>query len=73
LALEHSQTGESPVSNRPPPVPPENRTDKGPAGPAEPVATDTAPKKPVPDNLSEQGRQGNIKQNTSNRGYQQER
>jgi hypothetical protein len=55
-----------------PPVPPENRSDKGPG--SDPKAS-TADR--IPDrrnrNLAEQGRQGNIKQNTTNQGYQQDR
>lgn len=55
-----------------PPVPPANRSPKGP-GDAPQVKTDTSRHKGPPENLSEQGRQGNIKQNTSNQGYQQDR
>jgi hypothetical protein len=57
-----------------PPIPPDNRSPKGPG--SEPVADSG---KSVPDtearkrNLAEQGRQGNIKQNTTNQGYQQDR
>jgi hypothetical protein len=55
-----------------PPVPPENRSSKGPG--SEP-GTDPADRKPDARrrNLAEQGRQGNIKQNTTNQGYQQDR
>jgi hypothetical protein len=58
-----------------PPVPPANRSPKGPgADPAAPL--DTSPDKKMADrqrNLSEQGRQGNIKQNTTHQGFQQDR
>jgi hypothetical protein len=54
-----------------PPVPPGNRSPKGPGGAARPD-TDTS-KEQVPENLEEQGRHGNIKQNTTNQGYQQDR
>ena len=58
-----------------PPVPPANRSDVGPG--ADPtVSADTAPDKRTADrqrNLAEQGRQGNIKQNTTHQGYQQDR
>ena len=60
------------MTNRPPPVPPGNRSWKGPAGATE-VPTDTSKRKSVPENLGEQGRQGNISQNTTNQGYQQDR
>ena len=53
-----------------PPVPPENRSNKGPG--ADPkIATDD--KAPPRENLKEQGPQGNIHQNTHNQGYQQDR
>jgi len=54
-----------------PPVPPANRSPKGP-GDSHKVEPDTS-KDERPDNLAEQGRQGNIKQNTTNQGYQQDR
>jgi hypothetical protein len=55
-----------------PKVPPANRSPKGPGGSAE-APRDTSHHKDVPENLKEQGRQGNIAQNTTNRGYQQDR
>lgn len=58
-----------------PPVPPENRNSKVP--PAGNEATqaerDTSKPKGPPENLAEQGRQGNIAQNTHHQGYQQDR
>jgi len=63
------------MTNRPPPVPPANRSPKGPGGDNE-APLDTASAKRDANrqrNLTEQGRQGNIKQNTSNQGYQQDR
>lgn len=57
-----------------PPVPPDNRSPKGPGS-----APDVHSDGPTPDtetrkqNLAEQGRQGNIKQNTTHQGYQQDR
>ena len=61
------------MSQRLPPVPPENRSDKGPGDPGGHVKTDAD----IPDqrkrNLDQQGRQGNIKQNTTNQGHQQDR
>jgi hypothetical protein len=55
-----------------PPIPPENRSTKG-------VGSDKAdlpandPKPGARENLAEQDRQGNIHQNTTNQGYQQDR
>ena len=62
------------MSQRLPPVPPENRSNKG---PGEPAASNTPMDADIPDqrqrNLDQQGRQGNIKQNTTNQGHQQDR
>jgi hypothetical protein len=55
-----------------PPVPPANRSSKGPGSDPE-VERDTTPKKRVPQNLGDEDRQGNINQNTKNQGYQQDR
>lgn len=60
------------MSSRPPPVPPANRSDKGP-GSAPEVPTDAGPGAPPPGNLAQQGRQANIKQNTTHQGHQQDR
>ena len=57
-----------------PPVPPAGRSPKGPGG--DHVPNDAAVDKKnhqEDNNLSEQGRQGNIHQNTTNQGYQQDR
>jgi hypothetical protein len=60
-----------------PPVPPANRSDKGPSElqerDAAKAAEDTSKPKGPPENLAEQGRQGNINQNTHHQGYQQDR
>ena len=62
------------MSQRLPPVPPENRSNKG---PGEPAAGNDQTDANIPDprhrNLDQQGRQGNIKQNTTNQGHQQDR
>ena len=55
-----------------PPVPPANRSPKGP-GSATEAPRDTSQHKPARENLKEQGRQGNVAQNTTNQGYQQDR
>jgi hypothetical protein len=60
------------MSSNMPPVPPASRSPKGPGGTAQPQA-DTAPHNTVPQNLEQQDRQGNIKQNTTHQGYQQDR
>jgi hypothetical protein len=54
-----------------PPVPPQNRSPKGPG--ADPAIAPEDRNPDAPENLDEQGRQGNIKQNTHNQGYQQDR
>lgn len=54
-----------------PPVPPAGRSDKGPGDsppPAEPKDVKRAGNRPVPDNLAEQGQQGNTHQNTTHPG-----
>jgi hypothetical protein len=69
-----ANVGTSPMRAHPPPVPPEQRSPF--AGDA---AHNTADEKQGnrgtqrDRNLAEQGRQGNIKQNTTNQGYQQDR
>ncbi|WP_342642153.1 hypothetical protein [Rhodoligotrophos ferricapiens] len=60
------------MSSKAPPVPPENRPKHGPAG--EPAArADEHGGSKVPANPDQQGQTGNIKQNTTNQGYQQDR
>jgi hypothetical protein len=54
-----------------PPVPEENRSHKGPGD--DNRAQQNPSRKPRRENLKEQGRQGNIEQNTTNQGYQQDR
>jgi len=56
-----------------PPVPPANRSDKGPVDAHEHAPQDLSKPKGPPENLAEQGRQGNINQNTHHQGYQQDR
>lgn len=62
------------MTQKPPPIPPGNRPPRPGAEP--PIATDTAPKGRAADhsvNLDEQGRQGNIKQNTTHPGIKSDR
>jgi len=62
------------MSNHPPPVPPAGRSDKGPGGASDGNhVADTPAVGKTPDNLKEQDRQGNVKQNTTHKGYQQDR
>ncbi|WP_407157144.1 hypothetical protein [Bradyrhizobium sp. STM 3557] len=56
--------------SRMPPVPPEQRSDKGPGSDPKIEVDEKAPAR---ENFDTQGRQGNIKQNTANQGYQQDR
>jgi hypothetical protein len=59
-----------------PPVPPDARSTKGPGAkpaPGEPSDVKTSGNRPIPRDTTKQGRQGNIRQNTTNQGYQQDR
>jgi hypothetical protein len=60
------------MANRPQPVPPAGCSPKG-LGDQGDVPKDTGTVPRAPDNLAEQDRQGNIKQNTTHQGYQQDR
>ncbi len=60
------------MTKKPPPVPPANRSPKGPGGAAK-TPVDDSKHRAKPENLREQGAQGNISQNTTNQGYQQDR
>jgi hypothetical protein len=53
-----------------PPVPPEQRSNKGPGSDPNFQADEAIPGR---ENFDQQGRHGNIKQNTTNQGYQQDR
>jgi hypothetical protein len=53
-----------------PPVPPEQRSNKGPGSDPNLEKDENIPGR---ENFDTQGRQGNIKQNTTNQGYQQDR
>jgi hypothetical protein len=61
------------MSSKLPPVPPANRSPKG-TGDSKEAAPDQAPHgKQRAENPDEQGDQGNVKQNTTHQGYQQDR
>lgn len=62
------------MSAHPPPVPPANRSPQG--GGEKPGASEVDPRslpKNQPQNTDEQGGQGNIHQNTTHTGHQQDR
>jgi hypothetical protein len=60
------------MPSRLPPVPPAARSNKGPGGAPKAGKGEAQPKQ-APDNLAEQDRQGDIAQNTTHQGYQQDR
>ena len=61
------------MSSKMPPVPPAERSNKG-HGSDPRQSQDSAPHgKQAPTNVNEQGETANIRQNTSNQGYQQKR
>jgi hypothetical protein len=72
--MVHSAWEQSIMTSRPPPVPPASRSSKGAGNQADPpTSTDEERADQATENLKEQDRQGNIKQNTINQGYQQAR
>jgi hypothetical protein len=68
--VDSAPTEEDARMSKMPPVPPEQRSDKGPGSDPNTTAEDSVPGR---ENFDSQGRQGNIKQNTTNQGYQQDR
>jgi hypothetical protein len=56
-----------------PPVPPAGRSYQGTGDDKQAEVRTRAPAKGKPPNLAEEGQQGNIRQNTRNQGYQQDR
>jgi hypothetical protein len=60
------------MPSKPPPVPPASRGPHEPADARE-APKDTTKRQKPRENLHDQGRQGNIAQNTTNQGYQQDR
>ena len=59
-----------------PPVPPAGRSNKGPgeqSGEIHPTGNDSTAAEASRRNFDKQGRQGNLKVNTTNQGYQQDR
>jgi hypothetical protein len=60
------------MAHKQPPVPPDQKSPK-PGNDKSTQADQSAKSDSIPENLREQGRQGNIHQNTHNQGYQQDR
>ena len=56
-----------------PPVPPDNQSRKGTGDTKQTSSNQTARGQQRVENPDQQGQQGNIKQNTTNQGYQQDR
>jgi hypothetical protein len=61
------------MSAHPPPVPPDQRPKAGPDDSGKASVTGNAKQGSPDGNLAEQGRAGNTKQNTTNKGLQQDR
>ena len=61
------------MTRKMPPVPPENRSDKGPGEPARRTAAAQEEKDTQKANPDKIGQAGNSKVNTTNQGYQQDR
>jgi hypothetical protein len=61
------------MSNKPPPVPPAGRSKKDPAQDRRDAHAEVQHGHAPVENTKEQGGPGNIHQNTTNQGYQQDR
>jgi hypothetical protein len=61
------------MSSKMPPVPPGNRSPKGPADDHAPVQAQGGPDNPQKANPDKIGQAGNSKVNTTHQGYQQDR
>lgn len=61
------------MTSRMPPVPPDNQSQKGTGDTKQASSNQTARGQQRAENPNQQGEQGNIKQNTTNQGYQQDR
>ena len=62
------------MSTKMPPVPPAERSDKGPGSPPNVPGRDTTPHgRQRPANADQQGQTGNTKINTTHQGHQQDR
>lgn len=61
------------MTGKMPPVPPENQSHKGTGDTKQMSSQQKPPGQQRGQNPDQQGQQGNIKQNTTNQGYQQDR
>ncbi|CAD7048725.1 hypothetical protein REJC140_01416 [Pseudorhizobium endolithicum] len=61
------------MNSKLPPIPEENRSDKGPGEGAAAALSQEKAADPATKNYAKQGQQGNSKINTTNQGYQQDR
>lgn len=61
------------MASKMPPVPPDNQSRKGTGDSKQIPADQLRQDQQRAQNLDQQGQQGNIKQNTTNQGYQQDR
>lgn len=61
------------MASKMPPVPPDNQSRKGTGDSKQTSADQLSQDKQRAQNPDQQGQQGNIKQNTTNQGYQQDR
>lgn len=61
------------MTGKMPPVPPANQSTKGTGDSKQATADQTLHGQQRAQNPDQQGQQGNIKQNTTNQGYQQDR
>lgn len=61
------------MTSRMPNVPPDNQSRKGTGDPKQASPNQTPRGQQRTENPDQQGQQGNIKQNTTNQGYQQDR
>jgi len=61
------------MTSKMPPVPPDNQSRKGTGDDKKMSANQASRGRQRVENPNEQGQQGNIKQNTTNQGYQQDR
>ncbi|QOG19256.1 MULTISPECIES: hypothetical protein [Bradyrhizobium] len=61
------------MTGKMPPVPPANQSTKGTGDSKQAAADQAAHGQQRAQNPDQQGQQGNIKQNTTNQGYQQDR
>ncbi|BBK30070.1 hypothetical protein EDC65_4684 [Stella humosa] len=61
------------MSRKMPPIPPANRTDKGPAGPDDATLSPEKLQEQAPRDSDQRGQEANIRQNTTHQGYQQDR